>query len=42
MNHVNYSITVPFSFYDLVIRELSPQGYDTLSLAEVRVTLPRS
>ena len=36
-NYVNYSAIVPFSFYDLVIRELSPEGYETLSVAEVRV-----
>ena len=36
-NYVNYSAIAPFSFYDLVIRELSPEGYETLSLAEVRV-----
>ena len=37
IKHVDYSSIVPFSFYDLVIRELSPEGYDTLSVAEVRV-----
>ena len=36
-HYVNYSGTAPFSFYDLIIRELSPQGYETLSVAEVRV-----
>ena len=37
MNYVNYSNTTPFSFYNLVIRELSPQDYENLSVAEVRV-----
>lgn len=37
MDYVNYSEITPFSFYDLVIRELSPKGCETLSVAEVRV-----
>ena len=36
-NYVKYSNINPFQFYDLVIRELSPEGYETLSVAEVRV-----
>ena len=37
MKFVNYSSAAPFPFYDLVIRELSPQDYETLSVAEIRV-----
>ncbi len=36
-NHARYSCVTPFSFYDLTIRELSPTGYERLSVAEVRV-----
>ncbi|MFQ5875137.1 MAG: cupin domain-containing protein [Dehalococcoidia bacterium] len=36
-NHVKYFCVTPFSFYDLTIRELSPTGYERLSVAEVRV-----
>jgi mannose-6-phosphate isomerase-like protein (cupin superfamily) len=36
-NHVKYSGVTPFSFYGLTIRELSPTGYERLSVAEVIV-----
>ena len=35
-NHAKYSCVTPFSFYNLTIRELSPTGYERLSVAEVR------
>ena len=36
-NHVTYSRSIPFSFFGLSIRELSPEGYDLMSVAEIAV-----
>jgi hypothetical protein len=36
-SHVKYIGVIPLSFYGLRIQELSPTGYECLSVAEVRV-----